>query len=62
MPLTFVGTVVVIYISAWGSALLVSTGRAMRRPQIVKRATVQGFTSFFMPGFNVKDTSQSGHS
>ena len=37
-----------IYISAWGSALLVSTGRAMRRPQIVKRATVQDFTSFFM--------------
>ena len=31
---------------AWGFALLVSTDRAMRRPQIVKRATVQGFTLF----------------
>ena len=52
-----------IYISAWGSALLVSTDRAISyEPQGVKRATVQGFTSFFMPGFNVKDTSQSGHS
>ena len=31
---------------AWGFALLVSTDRAMRRPQNVKRATVQGFTLF----------------
>lgn len=42
-----VGTEVVLYISAWALALLVSTGWAMRRPQNVKRETVQGFT-FFM--------------
>ena len=36
----------VIHIRRGAYALLVSTDRAMRRPQIVKRATVQGFTLF----------------
>ena len=40
------GAEVVYTYPAWGFALLVSTDRAMRRPQIVKRATVQGFTLF----------------
>ena len=35
-----------IHIRRGAYALLVSTDRAMRRPQIVKRATVQGFTLF----------------
>ena len=50
-PLAHKGIEVVLYISAWGYALLVSTGRAMRRPQIVKRATVQGFTLFLCLNF-----------
>jgi len=39
-----------IHIRRGAYALLVSTDRAMRRPQIVKRATVQGFTlSLYIP-------------
>ena len=39
---------VVLYISAWGFALLVSTYKVMRRPRCVERATVQGFTLFYV--------------
>ena len=37
-----------LYISAWGFALLVSTYKVMRRPRCVERATVQGFTLFYV--------------
>ena len=47
------GIEVVLYILAWALALLVSTDRAMRRPQNVKRASVQGFTLFLCLYLNI---------
>ena len=48
ISLANIGLLVVLYISAWGFALLVSTYKVMRRPRCVERATVQGFTLFYV--------------
>ena len=41
-----------IYISAWASALLVSTGWAMREPQSVGRVTDENSHAFFVYTIN----------
>ncbi|MBR5432878.1 MAG: hypothetical protein IK117_00405 [Bacteroidales bacterium] len=40
-------TLVLLFISAWASALLVSTNRAMREPQAVGRVTDTDSTLFY---------------